>query len=274
VAVACLVLRTTSLDHVVHGQVTLAVGTGVTYAWFTLRPHSRRSDDGERTPLTTRVRLELVPILVAKKNCALYYAPSELLGSLTLNLPTLLIEHYFGLPLAGQFGVVLRFCGAPVTILSTTIGQVYHGALANAVRERAREAYGNFLRLRRALVGIGIFSGVGIFVVMPFVITLLLGARWRDAANIARGLSPMYAAMIAVGPLTASFQVFEAQRAILLLQIASAAISAISFVFAGILGRFWVGIGLYSALVAVRYLVLLSGISRMSRERLEPFASA
>lgn len=264
VALSCFAFPTRSLERLVYGQVTLALSTGVVYAFTTLRGN-----------LGGRLRWsELRPILVVKRNCAFYYAPSELLGSMTFNLPTILIERYFGLALAGQFGVVLRFCGAPVTILSNTIGQIYHGSLARAVRERAPGAYRNFLRLRRALAAIGTLSGLAVFVGIPLAVTLLLGATWNDAANIARVLSPMYGTMIAVGPLVASFQVFEAQRAMLLLQVGAAAISAVSFVLAGTIGQFWLGVGLYSLLVSIRYLVVLVSISKMSHERLLAFEPA
>lgn len=264
VALTCFASPARSLERLVYGQVALALGTGIVYSVITLRGH-----------LGGRLRWsELRPILAVKRNCAFYYAPSELLGSVTLNLPTILIERYFGLALAGQFGVVLRFCGAPVTILSNTIGQIYHGSLARAVRERASGAHRNFLRLRRALVAIGTLSGLAVFVGVPFAVTLLLGPTWNDAANIARVLSPMYGTMIAIAPLVASFQVFEAQRAMLFLQIGAATISAVSFLLAGTIGQFWVGVGLYSLLVSIRYLVVLVTISKMSRERLLAFEPA
>ncbi|AKU98795.1 O-antigen flippase Wzx [Labilithrix luteola] len=263
VALSCFAFRVPSLERLVYGQVALALVTGVVYAALTLRG-----------ALGGRLHWrELRPIIVLKRNCAFYYAPSELLGSMTFNLPTILIERYFGLALAGQFGVVLRFCGAPVTILSNTIGQIYHGSLARAVRERAPGAHRNFLRLRRALIGVGASSGLGVFLFVPLAVTLLLGPTWNDAANIARALSPMYGTMIAVGPLVASFQVFEAQRAMLLLQIGAATISAVSFVLAGTIGHFWVGVGLYSLFVSIRYLVVLVSISKMSRQRLLAFES-
>lgn len=261
VVAAVRLLQTSSIEIVVTGQVLLAVLVGAGYATLTLRD------------VVGRVALRaLGEVLAAKRNCALYYAPAELLGSVTMNLPTLLIERYFGLGLAGQFGVVLRFCGAPVTILSVTIGHVYHGALAHAVRERAEAAYANFRRLRAALAAVGGMAGVTVLAVVPWLILRVLGDGWREAADIARALSPMYAAMIWVSPLTATFQVFEAQRAVLLLQLSSAIIAVVAFVLAGAVGRFWLGIGLYSALVSARWLLSLATISRMSRERLLPAA--
>lgn len=255
-------LHVTTIATVVTGQVLLAMLVGAGYAALTLRD------------VVGRVELAaLRRILSAKRNCAIYYAPAELLGSVTMNLPTLLIERYFGLSLAGQFGVVLRFCGAPVTILSVTIGHVYHGSLAHAVRERAASAYANFCRLRAALAGIGAAAGLTVLVVVPWLVLRVLGPDWREAADIARALAPMYAAMIWVSPLTASFQVFEAQRAVLLLQLSSALIAVVAFVLAGSVGRFWLGIGLYAALVSARWLLSLATISRMSRARLLPLTA-
>ncbi len=252
-----------SLAAVVYGQVALALLVGLIYAACTFRGELKRPRWAD-----------MKAIFIAKKDCALFYAPSELLGSMTFNLPTVLIERYFGAALAGNYGVIVRFCGAPVTILSSTIAQVYHGSLADAVRNRRADAYDNFLRLRRGLAALGALAAAGIFFVVPPVIALMMGPSWADAGTVARVLSPMYCAMIWISPLVAaSFQVFEAQRSLFVLQLAAAAIALTCFTVAGVFGSFWWGIGMYSALITLRYLLFLRKVSVLSKERLA-FVSA
>lgn len=256
---------TMTLGMVVRGQVVAALVVAAVYGAASLRGALVR---------VPRAR-EIWDVVLAKKNCVLYVTPSELLGSLTFNLPTMLIDRFFGPSLAGSYGVVLRLCGAPVNILASTIGQVYHGSLAQSVRERRPEALAEFFRLRRALAGLGALTGVSVFLLVPIALRLFLGPGWDDTHAIARILSPMYAAMIFVSPLAvASFQVFEAQRAIFLLQLASAAISFASFALAGVAHSFWLGVVIYAVLVTGRYMVFLLQVSRLSRERLAPLGAA
>lgn len=251
-----------SLSIVLHGQVAIVLVLSLVYAALAA------ADAIARLPRPHEIRR----ILLAKKNCALFYAPSELLGSLTFNLPTLLIERYFGAALAGHYGVVLRFCGAPVNIMASSVGQVYHGNLAAAVRDRRPSGYADYTRVRRGLAVLGGVSGLFFFFVVPIAIPAALGSQWATAGVIARIMSPMYAVMLWVSPLAvASFQVFEAQKTLMLLQLASVTIAIAAFSGVGwFFDSFWIGVALYSALIVVRYLVFLSQVDRQTEERLCP----
>lgn len=247
-----------SLERVVWGQAVLSTLVGLGF----VVPALRRANI-QRATWSGAIRM-----LDTKRSCPMYLAPAELLGSLTFNLPTLLIQHWFGAVLAGQYGVVCRLA-MPVAVVSTTLGQSYHASLAASVRTSDPAAYARFLMLRRYLGALSLSLGAVALVVGPAVLSRLVSSDSPDLGAVARILTPLYVTMLWASPLAgASLQVFEAQRFMLGLQVVSMGGTVAAFGLGALSGSFWLGLAAYSGLVSVRYLLMLAAATRLSQQRL------
>lgn len=252
-------LGSAALDPILWGQSTLSVLVALGFAI----PALRMARVHDATWAGAR------DVLVKKRGSPMYLAPSELLGSLAFNLPTLLIEHWFGAVRAGQFGVVTRLA-APVPVVSATLGQSYHASLAAAVRASDRTFYPRFREVRRKLGATALAAAVLGLLVGPTLVGVLVGRDSDELGTIVRVMTPVYATMIWASPLAnASLQVFEAQRWLLGLQVASIVGTALAFGAGHAAGSFVLALGAYSALISVRYLVMLVAASRLSSRHLQ-----
>ncbi len=212
-------------------------------------------------------------LLADKRTNAFLVAPSEVLNSAAYNLPVILIEQYFGSAAAGQYSIVLRLCFGPLNIISATIGKVYHSELAAAVRSADASSYARFRMIRRHLTYLGAALFVCIVLAFPPLIELLLGKGWEQAGTFAQILSPLFAVMVMVSPLTVCFYVLELHGYLLLNQSAYLFISLASFGLGILLQSLELGVVLFSLLSVMRYLLILGKVNTAMQQPLQPKAA-
>lgn len=244
--------------ELVWGYVGSILLTAVVYFYCTARNYLKCSFE----------YCKKLTAFVKNKRFPLFIMPAEFLNNAAYNLPVILIERYFGLGIAAQYGVVLRFCFGPVNILGGTIGKVYHSTLGEAVRTQDRQVYRMFVKIRKYLLFAGLLVGATIFFIFPVFIDIVLGPEWVEAAYMSRILSPMFAIMIVVAPLAVSFYVFECQKYELFSQISYFFISIMSFGCGIVFGSIWVGIYLFSGATVLRYMIIMNKINRLTNQRL------
>ena len=195
--------------------------------------------------------------------------PSTMMNSMAYNLPTILIEKFMGGALAAQYGIVLKFCCAPLNLLGGSISTVFHGKMATARRSEVR---GSMLkeirRLRVMLVVFGLVACVGIAIGFPIFSNYILKGDWSDARNFTYLLLPLFFVMVSVSPLTSAFIVFDEKRYLFLIQFSYLIISLASFSFGLAINNLLVGIGLFSALSIIRYMFINAKLGQVLRREL------
>jgi len=249
--------------QLIWAQVGVSTCVAALYSFSSLRPHIANTAGAARW-LTELHRRRKTPLLIL---------PSNVLSALAYNLPVVLIERFFGAAAAAQYGMVLRFCFGPVTLLGDSISKVLHQRLAGAVRNADRAAHTSFLRVRSTLSVVGVLAAVLMGASFPFLFGLLLGPGWEPAGEYSMVLSPVFGAMIAIAPLSVALLVFEAGRFLLAVQATHFAIAVASF-GAGIwLNSLMAAVVIYSIAAFLRYLLILRRVSTLARERLGPPAA-
>lgn len=195
--------------------------------------------------------------------------PSTMMNSVAYNLPTILIEKFMGGALAAQYGIVLKFCCAPLNLLGGSISTVFHGKMATARRSETR---GSMLkeirRLRVLLVVFGVAACVCIAVGFPIFSNYVLKGDWSDARHFTYLLLPLFFVMVAVAPLTSAFIVFDEKRYLFLNQLSYLIISLASFGFGLAINNLLVGIGLFSSLSIIRYMFINVKLGQVLRREL------
>jgi len=203
-------------------------------------------------------------LLSARRANLSHFAPSSLLNAGAYNLPLILLEATFGPALAAQYGVVLRFCFAPLNVLGSALTRVYHGRAATLVRD-GKGGLGAALRETRArLLLLGLGAGVAIALLLPALVPWLLGPGWELSGTIMRIYSPLFAVMLVVAPLSVTYFVLDRHRAVLLAQSGYFLIALLSFGLAGLLQRPLLGVWLFALLSVLRYLIMLHDMTRQA----------
>ena len=208
-------------------------------------------------------------LLRAHASNPLIVMPSTMMNSVAYNLPTILIEKFMGGALAAQYGIVLRFCCAPLNLLGGSISTVFHGKIAKARRAKVR---GSMLeeirRLRIMLVVFGLVACVGIAIGFPIFSNYILKGDWSDARQFTYLLLPLFFVMVAVAPLTSAFIVFDEKKYLFLNQLSYLIISLASFGLGLAINNLLVGIGVFSALSIIRYLFINVRLGQVLRREL------
>ena len=191
------------------------------------------------------------------------FAPSEVASTAAWNLPVVLVARNFGEAMAAQYGVMLRFVMAPVGLMNSVVGNVYHADLAQGMRERDHALYERFCFIRQRMFLLGLAAGVATALLLPPILRLLLGPGWETAENLVLLMAPLVSVAVWISPFGVSFYVFERSWELLLLNLAYVVIAIAAFTLVSDDLRF--AVGLFVMLAMARFLVMLVRVERMIR---------
>lgn len=175
------------------GALALSGGSGV----WSLAARSARKWPHIRSSVRRYIRF---PLLLA---------PSGLLNTLGLQLPLLLLAHFYGPQVAGWLGLTQRVLALPLTLLGTAIAQVYLSELARAARTDLRRAAALFFRSTRLLLIAGTVIAVVLLVAAPTLFSLFLGQKWYASGVYAQAMAVGLAAQMVASPLSQTLIVLE-----------------------------------------------------------------
>jgi O-antigen/teichoic acid export membrane protein len=138
--------------------------------------------------------------VVRYRDFPLFFAPTSFLDVLALQVPVLLLAKFFGPTVVGLFALTTRVIGAPLTLLSSCVGQVYYQWMAETSHRKESPSY----VLRIALYLFLIVAGPLVIIVLfsPALFSVIFGEEWRTAGEYARILMFPLAAKFVVSPLT------------------------------------------------------------------------
>ena len=204
----------------------------------------------------------ITSILIDKKLFPIYVAPAGILNNLTYHAPVIIIEHFFSAAAAGQYALVLRFCFGPLRLLGESIGQVYHGKLAKAVRENDRSIYQVYKKVRLGLLLVGLLVAAIIYIMFPIIIELIFGPEWNLSITVSKILSPLFAFIVLTAPLGVSFYVFQNLKYLFIAQLLYFMLMVVSFGIGIIASNVIVAVFIFSFLSCIRYLFILKRINQ------------
>jgi O-antigen/teichoic acid export membrane protein len=141
----------------------------------------------------------------------LLLAPSGLLNILGTQLPVLLLAYFYGIAVAGWMGLAQRVLAVPVTLLGTTVAQVYLAELARSKRSRFSTAGSLFTRASRSLLTVGALVGLVLLIGGPQLFALVFGQEWAISGKYAQAMSLGLTAQFIGTPLSQTLIVYERQ---------------------------------------------------------------
>lgn len=138
-------------------------------------------------------------------------APSGLANSMGLFLPGLIIASFYGETVSGWYGLSQRLLVIPVSLIGSSIAQVYYSRAAAAKNDDPKSLNILFITTLKKLVSVGIpcVSIVGFAGYFSFPI--LFGKQWSSGAIFVLLMLPMYIAQFSANPLSQTLNVIGRQ---------------------------------------------------------------
>ncbi|MEG0691938.1 MAG: lipopolysaccharide biosynthesis protein [Oscillospiraceae bacterium] len=134
---------------------------------------------------------------------------SGVINNVAVRLPVLLLGFFAGDAVVGQYAMMNRILGAPITVISEAIRDVF--------RQKASKEYAVNNECRKTFMGT--FKSLALIAIIPFilimigakpVLNLLFGDLWDMAAYFIILMAPFYYVKFIVSPLT--FMTYIARR--------------------------------------------------------------
>ncbi|MFF2484026.1 lipopolysaccharide biosynthesis protein [Paenibacillus sp. NPDC058071] len=136
---------------------------------------------------------------------------SNVLNSIGLYLPLIMITAYYGPYTAGLMALGQRILGSPMTLIMTSVRHVYLSESSEYANNAPEKLYPLFLRTVRNVFIIGLLIILVIVILGPSTFAFLFGNEWEKSGHIIRILSIMYLSQFVANSVGTTIDVMERQ---------------------------------------------------------------
>lgn len=191
-----------------------------TYRKIDLKEDTKRAGFNEYKILASRY-----------KNFAIYSAPSQLLNSLGIQLPLIMLSFIFGIQEVGFYGLAYSVVSLPMSIIGISIGDTFYAEVSKSINERNDNIINLEKKLFKQLLIIGIIPVIILMLAGPVLFSFVYGYSWVRAGEYAKIISLLVFFRLIFTPITRIFSIFEKQKLELLLDVLRLVLTATCFVF-------------------------------------------
>lgn len=142
----------------------------------------------------------------------LFSSGSALLNSAGLQLPSLVLLSLYGPQVAGWFALSQRVIAVPMTLLGTSVSQVYTGRAAELARTAPEELRMLFDRTAARMFLLALVPTAVLALIAPWLFGVVFGSDWTQAGRYTQILAPMFLVQFAVVPLSQTLNILERQE--------------------------------------------------------------
>lgn len=162
----------------------------------------------------------------------LYSLPADAINTAAGQLPILIIASRFGPEVTGLVALTMRTLGAPITLLGSSVLDVFKRQAAVSFRSRG-ECRAEYLQTLWVLAAGSIAMCVVLIFSSEYLFATAFGERWRAAGTIAIWLLPMFAMRFVASPLSYMVYIVEKQHIDLIWQICLLGMTIVSLSLPG-----------------------------------------
>jgi len=141
----------------------------------------------------------------------LFSSGAALINALGLQLPVLLLSGLYGAQVVGQFMLVQRVFGLPLTFLGTSVSKVYLSQAAQKARTDVQGLQKLFYAVAKKMAVLGSVPTIILVGVGPSLFPLVFGIEWREAGVYAQIMAVTFLSAFVTIPLSYTFSVLERQ---------------------------------------------------------------
>lgn len=154
---------------------------------------------------------ELKALSREHKEFPLYSLPTAILDAFSLQLPIILITHFFGTEEVGHYSFAMRVLTLPITLIGASVGQVFYQKISSVVNEN-----GDAKRLiKKTWLNLMLIGAVPLLILLlgaPEIFSFVFGGKWYMAGTVAMIMSPMLFCMFVSAPTSSAYLVFKLQK--------------------------------------------------------------
>ena len=246
---------------------------------------------GQAAGLGTLIRSARVPwrsisvrrvLLSAKryKRFALYTAPASLINILGLQLPPVLIAHYFGAVTTGYVGLALRSLALPAVVVGQAVAQAFYPLAA--ARQRENAGLEDFTRrIASCLFVFGVVLFAPVVVAGPSLFARIFGEQWRQAGVYGETIAVWSIFSLLSSPISTMVLVKGRQRAGMWMTVYETTARILSIIVGARYGSsslavaLFAGVGVAISVVYLVWVLRLAGVRVMRWvSDLAPFGAA
>lgn len=163
-----------------------------------------------------------------------YQLPANVISSVTTQIPIQYLGKVFESSVLGLYSMALRLLGLPISLLATPVNRVYYKEATN--RFQSGQVIGEFtMRVLETNIKVAIIPISVLIVFGKPIISLLLGAQWREAGDYITILGVYFLISFCSSCLSGNFIIIGRQRTNFYFSVAQVlvniAIFAVSFFF-------------------------------------------
>jgi O-antigen/teichoic acid export membrane protein len=183
-----------------------------------------------RLPPITGIKQQYFDFWKSQRRFPIYSLPADSLSAATAQLPVIIVASRFGEDSAGLLAMALRMVGAPMSLLSASVLDVFKRHASTAFRERG-ECRLEYLHAFRILLTVAITSTVAIVFLAKPLFDLFFDPKWLGAAAICVWLLPRFAGGFVASPLSYMVYIVGKQQLDLIWQLALAFVTLLVLLF-------------------------------------------
>lgn len=231
------------VSGLIYGQtIGVLLATLLVFFWFDRSWLKSCWDENTRSVRTVAFRYRDFPK---------FSLPADLTNTVASQLPVILIASRFGAEAAGWFALTIKMMGAPITLLATSVLDVFKEQAARDYRVTG-SCRTIFLRTFIVLALLALPPFVLFWWLGEWAFMFVFGAEWMESGRYAILLIPMFYMRFVVSPLSYTIYIAQRQGLDLIWQLGLLGITAACFLLAGgVLEALW----WYSASYAIMYVI-------------------
>lgn len=183
---------------------------------------------------------------------------SQLLLALGAQLPVLLVGYYYGLAVAGVFGLAQGMINMPMTLIGQSVAQVYYAQIAKYGAQQPDKIYKLSVNLIKKMFIVGCLPVSVLVIFGPKLFNIIFGENWSVAGEFVQVLSIIILARFISTPVMSCMNVLEIQGFQLLWNIVRVTIVLLTFYTANYLEKdALIAVAAYSVIISVFYAYLM-----------------
>jgi len=117
----------------------------------------------------------------------MYSASMDIVNSLSLGLPVLLLTHFYGIAVAGAYAFGIRILSTPMGFVLTALRQVLFQKAAETHNDDGR-LMPLYVKITSGLFALAFFPSLVFFIWAPQLFAWVFGSQWQMAGEFARSL--------------------------------------------------------------------------------------
>lgn len=146
------------------------------------------------------------------KGFVFYSLPNMLLNAVSTSIPLILLLHYYGDYIAGNYAMALKIVAIPVSFIASSLRVVYLKKISEIYKQKRNKLYEVVKKIFLFSQVASFFIFLGIFIFSPWITNFFLGIEWSDTYLYIQLLCPWYFLLISNSPLAIIFDILERQK--------------------------------------------------------------